>query len=146
MSFKQGKASTAASIAGQRLSLTYLRETASWIRDVLEPLVARDGPHSLDSNDVLNLHSLLLDLQIEAIPIHVLRYSRIYLAVREIHGKATRWPGRLVDEADKVVERWEENVGPLRTIRTPLYEKGGRLHGICYPTDLDREVSSATWC
>lgn len=122
------------------LTLKNLRKTAAWIRDDLDPLVAREGPHALDPNDVLNLHSLLLDLQMEPISIHLLRTSRIYLAVREICGKATRWPSRLVDEADQVIQAWELTLGPLKNIRTLLYEKGGRLHGICQPSQTEREV------
>ena len=142
MFVKQAGSSAANSIIEQGLSLKHLRETAGWIRDDLDPLVARDGPQGLDPNDVLTLHSLLLDLQIEPVSIHLLRFSRIFLAVRDICGKATRWPSKIVDEADRLVEYWEDAVGPLENIRTPLYEKGGRLSGICLPTQTEREASA----
>ena len=140
MSIKHNGSSAANSISEKGLSLAHLRETAAWIRDDLDPLVARDGPQALDPNDVLTLHSLLLQLQVDVVSINLLRHSRIYLAVREICGKATRWPSKLVDEADRLVEYWEDEVGPLKNIRTPLYEKGGRLHGVCKPTQTEREV------
>jgi hypothetical protein len=122
------------------LSLERLRATASWIRNDLDPLVSRNGPSALDPDVCLTLHSLMLSLQSQHVPILILRHSRIYLAVREMCGKATRWPGRLVDEADIVIEKWEQTVGPLRNIRTPLYEQGGRLHGISEPRDTSREA------
>jgi hypothetical protein len=137
---------TATSAITRSLTLKTLRKTAAWIRDDLDPLVAREGPQALDPNDVLSLHSLLLDLQMEPISIHLLRTSRIYLAVREICGKATRWPSRLIDEADQVIQAWEATLGPLKNIRTPLYEKGGRLHGICDPSQTEREVRINCFC
>ena len=141
MTSTRGRTSKAASIVADSLSMNALRQSASWIRDVLDPLVSREGPQSLSPNDVLTLHSLLLDLQTEPVSTHVLRNSRIYLAVLEICGKATRWPGRLIDEADEVLEAWEDSMGPVKNIRTPLYEKGGRLYGICEPQHTEREVS-----
>jgi hypothetical protein len=144
MTSTRGRTSKAASIIASDLSMTKLRQTASWIRDILDPMVSRDGPQSLDPNDVLNLHSILLDLQTEPISSHILRSSRIFLAVRDISGKATRWPAKLVDEADELVEAWTEEMGPLKNIRTSLYEKGGRLHGVCEPHHTEREVQKTT--
>lgn len=137
-------ASKAPSIIDENLSLTSLKQTASWIRDELERQVARDGPNALKPNDVLLLHTLLLDLQDAPTSIHTLRHSRIYLAVQEICSKASRWPGKLIDEADRLVEVWEEEFGPLKNIRTPLYQMGGRLYGICEPSDTTREVLDVT--
>lgn len=126
--------------SSRTLQLTSLRWTASWIRDDLDPLVARDGANALHPDDVLMLHSLLLDLQKHPLSVHVLRFSRIYLAVREMCGKATRWPRKIIDEADRLIEQWEARYGPLRNIRTPLYEEGGRLFGICDANDIERQV------
>jgi hypothetical protein len=138
---KQGIESIPSIAPPEELSISTLRQTASWIRDDLDPLVSREGTNALHPDEVLTLHSLLLALQRNPVSVHILRSSRIYLAVRDIHGKATRWPGKLVDEADHLVNRWEGNYGPLKNMRTPLYEKGGRLNSICEPKDTDREVS-----
>ena len=83
------------------LSPSNLRETAAWIRDVLDPLVAREGPVELHPDDVLTLHTILLNLQKWPISRWTLRYSRIGLAIVLICGKCTRWPAKLADEADK---------------------------------------------
>ncbi|KAF2396353.1 hypothetical protein EJ06DRAFT_585235 [Trichodelitschia bisporula] len=45
------------------LSPNHLRATAAWIRDDLDPLVAREGPNALHPDDVITLHSLLVALQ-----------------------------------------------------------------------------------
>lgn len=85
------------------LSAANLRETAAWIRDVLDPLVAREGPNELHPDDVLTLHTTLLSLQKWPVSKWTLKYSRIGLAIMEICGKATRWPAKLADEADKYI-------------------------------------------
>lgn len=83
------------------LSPSDLRETAAWIRDVLDPLVAREGPNELHPDDVLSLHTILLSLQKWTVTRWTLRYSRIGLAILEICGKCTRWPAKLAEEADR---------------------------------------------
>lgn len=118
-----------------------LRKTAAWIRDDLDPLVAREGPQALLLDDVLTIHTLLLALQNVQIGIQALRISRIHLAVAEICGKATRWPAKLADEADRVLAHLEDSYGSLQSIRIPLFENKGRLFGICTAGDNSREVS-----
>lgn len=133
--------SSASSMAQKELSLSSLRHTATWIREDLDTLVAREGPDALGVNDVLALHSVFVALQSRPISIDKMRFSRIHLAVQEICGRATRWPARLVEEADRVVETLESRMGSLRSVRTPLYEQGGRLYGICQPNDITHDVS-----
>lgn len=36
-----------------------LRSSAGWIRDELDPIVAREGPSSLEPDDVVTVHNLL---------------------------------------------------------------------------------------
>jgi hypothetical protein len=122
------------------LSASNLRETASWIRNDLDPIVAREGPNELNPDDVLTIHSILLALQQHQISLWTLRFSRIHLACSDICGRASRWPARLADEADRVVEHLESFYGRLRDIQCPIFERGGRLWGICDPRDLTRDV------
>lgn len=106
-----------------------LRLFASWIRDDLDVLVARDGPESLRADDLLRLNELFTRLQDASVTAPMLRSSRIHRAVIEIAGKATRWPGRLADECDKLVEMWTAKFGILGAIRPDLFGQNGRLEG-----------------
>ena len=45
------------------LSRPRLRQLAAWIRDTLDPLMAREGPDIIHSDDVLTLHELFVALQ-----------------------------------------------------------------------------------
>lgn len=123
------------------LHVVNLRKTSAWVRDTLDPLMARDGPSELHPDDVLTLHDIFLALQHHQISLATMQFSRIHLAVSEVCGKATRWPTKLADEADRVIRCLESCYGPLETIQTPLYEVGGRLHGISEPRHLTRDVS-----
>jgi hypothetical protein len=123
------------------LNVVNLRMTSAWIRDELDSLMAREGPNELHPDDVLTLHNVFLSLQHHKISLATMQFSRIHLAIADVCGKATRWPRKLVDEADRVVASLEKCYGPLKAIRTPLYEVGGRLHGISEPRDLTRDVS-----
>jgi len=118
-----------------------LRAMASRIRDELDVQVAQNGPSSLEPEAVLAINKLLLLLKTYRIPQAVLRWTRIHLAIMEMCGKATRWPRTLVDEAESVVMRWENQFGRLKRIRPLLFDKGGRLHSVCLPEDLSRTVS-----
>lgn len=124
---------------------TELRKRATWIRDVLDPIIARDGPDTMHPNDVLVLHELFTKLQRCESTRWTLRFSRIHYAVSEVAGKATRWPSRLADECDKLVRRWENQYGPLRELRPVLYHLGGRLYGVSTPQDLTRESLLRRW-
>lgn len=79
-----------------------MRAVASWIRDDLDPLIAREGPDIMHPDDVLRLNELLQSLQVFYISKGDIIFSRIHLAIREIAGKASRWPYRLVEECDRV--------------------------------------------
>jgi hypothetical protein len=118
-----------------------LRRTAAWIRDILDPVVAREGPDALRADDVLAIHTLLLALQIYDVSQYALRFSRIHLAVAEICGRATRWPKKLVDESDRVIAYLEVKFGPMKHIKVPLFDLDGRLFGICERSDITRDVS-----
>ena len=123
----------------------FLRQQARWIRDDLDPQVARDGPEALHSGDLLNIDDFLRRLVAAKIQLDDLRFSRLHLAVTAICGKATRWPAKLIERADALEMAWKKEYGPLKNITAPLYEAGGRLKGICKPDDLSKEKLIIKW-
>ena len=122
-----------------------LRHHARWIRDDLDPQVARDGPDALHSDDILTLDEFLRRLLTSDIRLDVIRFSRLHLAIIGICGLATRWPKKLIERADALRAAWEAEHGPLEQLLPPLYEPGGRLHGICRPEDLSKEKVIIKW-
>jgi len=123
----------------------FLSKQTRWIRNELDPQVARDGPDALHSDDLLRLDEFLRRLLSANISIDDIRASRIHLAVRDIARHASRWPTRLVVRCDALKEAWELKYGPLHQIGIVLYEPGGRLHGICKPDDLSRQKLMVKW-
>lgn len=124
----------------------YLRQQARWIRDILDPQVAQDGPDALHADETLTLDEFLRRILDDSkVTLEDIRYSRMHLAINEIAGRATRWPKKLIDKCDSIKEIWEAQYGPLRSLGTPLYEAGGRLHGICKPEDLSKEKLLVKW-
>ena len=117
-----------------------LHEYAAWIRDDLDPAIAREGPEIMAPDDVITLHELFLELQRCTPSVTALKYSRIHYAIMDISGKATRWPSKLADECDSIIRAWERVYGSLNQIRSQLYGPGGRLWRICAQRDLTREV------
>lgn len=122
------------------LDSEYLRQQARWIRDTLDPQVAQHGSDALHSDETLTLDELLRKILDSHVSLEGIRYSRMHLAIIEISGRATRWPKKLIDKCDAITEIWEAQYGPLKKIGTPLYEPGGRLHGICEPQDLKEKL------
>lgn len=125
--------------------LEYLRQQARWMRDELDPQVARNGPDALHSDEILKVDDFLRRLLSSNVSVEDIRTSRIHLAVMEIAGRATRWPARLVTRCDALKETWEANHGRLKHLGIPLFEPGGRLHGISKPEDLNNEKLIAKW-
>ncbi|KAF2202480.1 hypothetical protein GQ43DRAFT_310365 [Delitschia confertaspora ATCC 74209] len=123
-----------------------LRELASWIRDELDLTVAREGPDIMHADDVLLLHDLFETLLTSPIiTVNTLRATGIHRAVMFVCGKATRWPSKLIDQCDLIVEAWTEKFGPLKSIRPFLYGRGGRLEGIARPSDKSRTALLKRW-
>lgn len=127
------------------LSPEALRKQARWIRDVLDPRIAQNGAEALKADEILTLDEFLRKLLTTSLNVDDLRYSRMHLAVSEIAGRATRWPTKLIARCDVLVDAWEAQFGPLKSLGTPLYEPGGRLHGISKPGDLSREKLLVSW-
>ncbi|KAF2194884.1 hypothetical protein K469DRAFT_650869, partial [Zopfia rhizophila CBS 207.26] len=128
------------------LSPTRLRQLATWIRDQLDPIIAREGPDAMHPDDVLMLHEVFRALQhTKDITATTLRATRIHRAVMEVAGKATRWPSGLADECDKVIDIWRTKFGPLEALRPFLYGRGGRLEGITIATDVSKAAILKRW-
>jgi len=62
-----------------------------------------------------------------------------------IASRATRWPGTLIEEADKLLKSWTIRYGAIEDVGITLYEEGGRLHGISSAEDLSQEVLAIKW-
>ncbi|KAI5275193.1 hypothetical protein E4T47_01716 [Aureobasidium subglaciale] len=127
------------------LDVTYLKGRVSWIRDELDPLVARDGPDTLRPDTVIVLFKFFEQLRTSLPSLESVRESRIHLALIDIARRATRWPVRLIEEAEEIIHKWESEWGPLSHIKVNLYDTGGRLHGISTPEDVQREVLLVKW-
>lgn len=125
------------------ISRSRLKQLATWIRDDLDILVAREGPDILRSDDVLFLHEIFVNLrQADTITALDLRATGIHKAVQDIAGVATRWPSRLCDDCDKIVSIWQAKFGSFRDLHPLLYGRGGRLEGIANVTEHSREVDT----
>ncbi|KAG9643402.1 hypothetical protein KCU64_g11781, partial [Aureobasidium melanogenum] len=127
------------------LDVQYLKGRVSWIRDELDPFVARDGPDTLRPDNVIILFKFFEQLRTSYLTLEAIRDSRIHLALIEISRRATRWPIRLIEEAEEILLKWESEWGPLSSIKINLYDTGGRLHGISTPEDLQREMLLNKW-
>lgn len=124
------------------LSRPQLRQLAAWIRDDLDPVVAREGPEKLRADDVLTLHELFQALRTSRTTTSLdLRATGIHRAVLEVAGTATRWPGRLVDDCDRVILVWTGKFGRLEDLRPFMYGRGGRLEGIASAGEFSRTVT-----
>lgn len=123
----------------------FLLEQCRWIRDDLDPQVARDGPDALHSDDILTLDEFLRRLLTSNLGLEDIRASRLHLAIISISGQATRWPKKLIERADALRSAWEEQHGSLKKLSTPLYEPGGRLNGVCKPEDVTKEKLLISW-
>lgn len=123
------------------LSRTRLREIAAWIRDELDPIIAQDGPRRLGADDVLMLHEIFQALRISStISVLDLRATGIHKAILEVAGTATRWPGRLADDCDRIIAVWTSKFGRLEALRPFMYGRGGRLEGVAKVTEFSEEV------
>jgi hypothetical protein len=73
-----------------------------------------------------------------------LRATGIHRAVLEVAGTATRWPGRLADDCDRIISVWQSKFGRLEDLRPFMYGRGGRLEGIATVGEFSSAVSTAT--
>ncbi|KAF9695549.1 hypothetical protein EKO04_006339 [Ascochyta lentis] len=123
-----------------------LKQIARWIRDDLDILVAREGPNVLQPDDVVFLHELFVALSRSiTITIEDLRATGIHKAVKDIAGVATRWPGRLCDDCDKIIVLWTSKFGRLDDLHPFLCGRGGRLEGIASVIEYTRQALLRRW-
>ncbi|KAL1800993.1 hypothetical protein ACET3X_001335 [Alternaria dauci] len=128
------------------LSRPRLKQLAVWIRDELDLRVARDGPNVLHPDDVLTLHETFVALpHAQNITTSTLRATGIHKAVQDIAGVATRWPGKLCDDCDKIIDVWTAKFGPFSAIHPFLFGRGGRLEGIASINDYSQEALLKRW-
>lgn len=125
------------------VSISDIRQNIAWIRDTLDPLVAREGHAVLTPHEVLAVHAFLGRIRIQPFKLETIRQTRLYQMLTLLRGKATRWPRVIIDECDDIIELWTVQYGSMRGLRTPLYEDGGRLFGICKARDVSASVCSA---
>lgn len=107
-----------------------LRAQARYIRDVLGPLIGREGGEALSAEAVADLRVFLEDLGEMDMTMETIQYSRIEKAIMEMCGPGTRWPKDLIARAEAVMNRWEGSLGPLKRVRTNLWGPGGRLQSV----------------
>ncbi|KAE8867298.1 hypothetical protein PTNB73_05392 [Pyrenophora teres f. teres] len=128
------------------LSRARLKKIAKWIRDELDLLVAREGPDILRSDDVVTLHETFIALRhTQNITVSDLRATGIHKAVQDLAGVATRWPGRLCDDCDRIIDIWTAKFGSFSDIHPFLYGRGGRLEGISSIHEHSRESLLKRW-
>lgn len=126
------------------LSRARLRQVSHWIRDDLDPVIAREGPGVLQADDVLTLHDFFQALRASpTITALDLRATGIHKAIMFISGIATRWPGRLADECDIIISLWTARFGRLEDLHPFLYGRGGRLEGIATAEQYSNHVTLA---
>ena len=129
------------------MSRQRLRQIASWIRDDLDPVIAREGPDHLRADDVLSLHEIFQALRAStAISALDLRATGIHRAVMEVSGTATRWPGRLADDCDRIITVWSVKFGRLDALHPFMYGRGGRLEGIAQAEEISKAVGDIDQC
>lgn len=131
-----------------------LLDHSRYIRDVLAPVVAREGGR-LDEKQINALKMIFASLSTVKITVELLRYSRIEKALGAMTVEGSGWPAEYTLLAEALWNAWENSVGPLRNIRADLWGPGGRLEGIKKLDTLEEEeatldevgfqVSSQSW-
>ncbi|KAF1998341.1 hypothetical protein P154DRAFT_249426 [Amniculicola lignicola CBS 123094] len=128
------------------LSRTRLRQLAHWIRDDIDPVVAQEGHDKLRPDDVIALHEFFQALRYSnTVTTLDLRATGIHRAVMDVAGLATRWPGRLVNECDQLLDVWTARFGPLGELYPFIYDRGGRLEGIASPLQHSKDALLKRW-
>ncbi|KAL6720512.1 hypothetical protein ACLMJK_002436 [Lecanora helva] len=115
-----------------------LRLHARYIRDTLVPILARQS--KLTQSDNALLRSILKRLDSTQMTLDLLRYSRMEKALMVIAATgASTWPMEIVMKAEELIQKWEDELGPLKNLRADLHGPGGRLEGVRKLTDGKKE-------
>ena len=107
-----------------------LRTHSRYIRDNLVQLVGCEDGCQLNSRDMALLRSTLTRIGAIPVTLDLLRYSRIEKALLGISAACTGWPTEIAEQAEKILLKWEDDLGPLRGLRADLWGPGGRLEGV----------------
>ena len=100
-----------------------------YIRDTLAPLLAKQP--KLTHSDSACLHSIFKSLHVIPVTTDLLRYSHIEKAlVLIVAAGNVCWPMDIVGHAERLIAKWEEELGPLKNLRADLYGPGGRMEGV----------------
>lgn len=115
------------------------------IRDVLAPVVAREGGR-LNDPQTASLNAIFASLSTVKITVEMLRYSRMDRALTVISMEGSAWQGPYQLLAEALLANWEQSLGPLRNIKADLWGPGGRLEGIkkVQSKDDDRDAKSVS--
>ena len=106
-----------------------LRLHSRYIRDTLVPLLAKQP--KLNESDSVCLHSIFKTLDAILMTLDLLRYSRIEKALMVIVAMGNAcWPIDILEHAEDLITRWEDELGPLKHLRADLYGPGGRMEGV----------------
>ena len=84
--------------------------------------------------------SIFKTLESMTITLDLLRFSRMEKALLVIANTgASCWPMEVVVQAEEMIQKWEDQLGPLKNMRADLYGPGGRLE------DLRKIVGKEDW-
>ena len=123
-----------------------LRLHSRYIRDTLVPRLSRE--QSLSHSDTDLVHKIFKMLKSTPMTLELLRYSRMEKALMVIIATgASCWPMEVVVMAEEVMQKWEDQIGPLKDLRADLYGPDGKLEGLKKITtwEYDTEESDDVW-
>lgn len=106
-----------------------LRLHARYIRDTLVPILTRE--HKISDSETALVHFIFKRLKSTTMTLDLLRYSRMEKALMVIVATgASWWPIEVVVSAEEMIQKWEDQLGPLKDLRVDLYGAGGKLEGL----------------
>ena len=106
-----------------------LRRHSRYIRDNLVPHLSRE--QNLSHSDTVLVHSIFKKLKSTPMTLDLLRYSRMEKALMVIIATgASCWPMEIVVMAEEMMQKWEDQIGPLKDLRADLYGPDGKLEGL----------------
>ena len=123
-----------------------LRLHSRYIRDALVPHLSRE--QSLSHSDTVIVHNIFKKLKSTPMTLDLLRFSRMEKALMVIIATgASCWPMELVVKAEEMMQKWEDQIGPLKDLRADLYGPGGKLEGLRKITtwEYGREQKDDVW-
>ena len=119
-------------LTNQRLQSTVrdeLRLHSRYIRDTLVPLLSREP--KLSYSDTVLIRSIFKKLDSTPMTLDLLRYSRMEKALMVIVATGVScWPMEILVSAEEIIQKWEDQLGPLKNLRSDLYGADGKLEGL----------------